>query len=41
VIAQPSLRVLDLSYNQISSISSLMLPTAGRLDQLYLTANPI
>jgi hypothetical protein len=40
-LQQTSLRVLDLSFNKITYISSAHLPTSGTLDQLYLTGNTI
>jgi hypothetical protein len=40
-LQQTTLRVLDLSENSITSVNSVDLPTAGRLDELYLQGNPI
>ena len=40
-IQAPSLRVLDFSYNLLTEVSSIALPTAGTLDRLYLTGNDI
>lgn len=40
-LQQTTLRVLDLSENNITYINSVDLPTAGKLDELYLQGNPI